>query len=174
MDITDIAELSLTNKEVTSIKDVIASLVKHKDDTEWSAKTTHFAIDHIKEFENEYSGGCVKGLLGKEHFLNIVLPFHGHMEDFTTGILLFPDNVSVKEALEYYKKPDPRYTKSCFDYILLLKDQIKNKGFTSEIIIELFDGKLRHIDGLHSMIALSLLLEDSYEYKPIPVYILIR
>lgn len=173
MNITDIAELSLANEETVSIQDVITSLVKHKDDTEWSAKTTHFAIDHIKKFESEYDGS-VKGLLSKEYFLDILLPFHGHMEDFVTGILLFPDNVSVKEALRYCKNPDPKYTKNCSDYILLLKDQIKNNGFTSEIIIELVDGKLRHIDGLHRMIALSLLLEDGYEYKPIPVYILIR
>lgn len=174
MNITDIAELSLTNEEAVSIQDVITSLVKHKDDTEWSAKTTHFAIDHIKEFENAYNDRCVKGLLSKEYFLDVLLPFHGHMEDFKTGILLFPDNVSVKEAIEYCKNPHPKYTKNCSDYISFLKDQIKNNGFTSEITIELVDGKLSHIDGLHRMIALSLLLEDGYEYKPVPVYILIR
>lgn len=174
MSITDISELSLINEKKVSIKDVIASLLKHKDDTEWSLKTTHFAIDHIKEFESEYNDRCVRGLLSREYFLNILLPFHGHMEDFATGILLFPDNVSVKETMEYCKKPDPKYTKNCSDYILLLKDQIKNDGFTSEITIELVGGKLRHVDGLHRMIALGLLLEDGYEYKPVPVYILTR
>ena len=50
MNITDIVELSLTDEKIASIEDVIISLIKHKDDTEWSAKTTHFPINHINEF----------------------------------------------------------------------------------------------------------------------------
>ena len=163
----------LIHNEETSVKDVLASLVEHENDTDWSAKTTHFAISHIKEFEKKYYD-CVRGFLPKELFLDTILPFHGHMKDFETGILLFPDNISVKNALEYCKKPNLKYTKECADMILFLKDQIKNNRFTSEVTIESVDGKLRHIDGLHRMIALGLLLEEGYEYKPIPVYVLKR
>lgn len=173
MNINNIAELSLIKEEASSVKDVLASLAEHKNDTEWSTRTTHFAISHIKEFEKEYDDYCVKGFLSKKFFLDILLPSHGHMEDLRTGILLFPENVSVKEALEYYKTQDQRYTKDCSRCILLLKDQIRNNGFTSRITIELVDGKLRHVDGLHRMVALSLLLEEGYN-DPIPVYVLTR
>ena len=168
------AETFLIDEIKTSINDVLESLVKHKNDTEWSARTTHFAIEHITGFKKEYKKDCKKGFLSENAFFDILLPLHGHMEDLATGIVLFPSDVTINKALECYKNPDPKYTKECSNQILLLKDQIRENGFTSEIIIELVDGNLRHIDGLHRMIALGLLLEEGYKYKPVPVYLLIR
>jgi len=173
MNIAGATELSLISMEESSTKDVLGSLAKHENDTEWSKKTTHFAISYLKKFESEYKI-VSKGFLSKELLFDIILPSHGHMEDLATGIILFPENVTLKEALEYYKKPNPKYTKDCSDWVLFLKDQIKQSGFTSAIIIESVDGKIRHIDGLHRMMALGLLLGEDYQYEPIPAYLLIR
>ena len=163
----------LINEKKSSIKEILKYLADHKYDTEWSTLTTHFAVDYINRFKDKYNN-CVKGLLPKEIFFSILLPFHGHMEDFATGILLFPDNTSVKKALNYYKNPNPCYSKECLTHIVSLKDKIQNDGFTSEVIIELVDGKLKHINGLHRMIALGILLEEDNKYTSIPVYLLIR
>jgi len=171
---TYLGDISLIDERISSVEDVLLSLNEHKKDTEWSIKTTDFAINHIKKFEQKYNKNCAKGFLPKKYFFDILLPSHGHLKDWETGILLFPYNVSVEKALEYHKISNPLYTKDCLEMIDYFKDQIKNKGFTSRVIVEIIDNELRHIDGLHRMIALGLLLKEGYEYKPIPVYLLKR
>jgi hypothetical protein len=163
----------LINEKKSSTKEVLRYLADHKYDTEWSTLTTHFAVDYINRFEDKYSS-CVRGFLQKDLFLDILLPYHGHMEDFVTGIVLFPEDTSVKIALDYYKTPNPCYSKECLNHILFLKDKIKKDGFTSEVIVELVDGRLKHINGLYRMVALGLLLEEDDKHTSIPVYLLIR
>jgi len=44
-------------------------------------------------------------------------------------------------------------------------------GFTVPIILIVINNTLKHVDGLHRLIALGLLLQEGYEYVPIPVYL---
>lgn len=93
--------------------------------------------------------------------------------DITKTSTFFPDNTSVSNVPAYYKNApaDYDYTKDCLDLIEYLKQEIKSGGFTSTVVLVVIDNNLKHVDGFHRLVALSLLLEEGYEYTPIPVFL---
>lgn len=148
--------------------DEIIDVVNNNLTTEWSKLTKHFLLDYLKS--NKFY--CLKTKLKTSFLKNVLLPKHGHLKDYETGIILFPNNITVKEAIYAYKNPPLNYTSECQDLILFFKKEIKENGFTKEIILEKKENKLVHVDGLHRMIALSLLIEEGFECKNIPIFLI--
>jgi len=163
--------ITLLDETKSSLEEVVNSLVDQKSGTVWAEKTNQFAIDYAKKLTEVYGDVWYKGFLPEELFLNIVLPKHGHSMTEKDDEVFFPLDTYVKDAMKYLQKIDPERTKECLELIHSLKKEIKENGFTSSIALAVINGKLKHVDGLHRMIALSLLLEEGYQYKPIPVFL---
>jgi ParB-like nuclease family protein len=168
---TSWVKLHLTNEAEVSFDEVVASLASQKAGTKWAEKTNGLAIDYARHLREVYGDVWYKGLLPEELFLRVLLPQHGHLQEDKTGLVLFPDNTSTIKAREYYKKVDPEYTSDCIGLIKELKEKIKQDGFIESIVLVVINGELKHVDGLHRMVALSLLLEEGFVYKPIPVFL---
>lgn len=160
---------SIKKKEIILIDEII-NTTNDSLTTEWSKLTKHFLLDYLKSSEFY----CVKTKLKTSFLKNILLPKHGHLKDYETGIILFPNNVTVQEAVDDYKKPPQNYTNECKDLILFFKKEIKEKGFIKEIILERKENKLVHVDGLHRIIALYLLIEEGFKCKNIPIFLIKR
>lgn len=163
-------ELIAEKKIIAS--DVIFSLLNRSESSNWAKRTNHFAVNYIKNLTEIYGESWYSGLLPKEYFFSILLQKHGHIEnEVDNNILLFPSDTSVSDAIVYYKNPHPTYPINCLTLINNLKENIKINGFTSDIILVVIDGKLKHVDGLHRIIALGILLEEGYEYTPVSTFI---
>ncbi len=163
--------VNLIDESKTSLEEVVNSLLEQKSGTQWAEKTNQFAIDYARKLGDVYGDVWYKGFLPEEFFLKILLPEHGHGEENKTHILLFPDDTSVLDAKYSYKNHHPQYTEECLELVQYLKEEIRIKGFITSIALVIINGKLKHVDGLHRMIALALLLEEGYQYKPIPVFL---
>jgi len=158
---------NLINEQKSSLEEVVTHLDQQKAGTAWATKTNDLATNYAKHLGEVYGDSWYKGLLPKELFLEIVLPNHGHYEDKH----LFPDNTPVSEVLAYYRNAPLDYTKDCLDLIQYLKQEILSNGFTSTLVLVVIDNKLKHVDGFHRLVALSLLLNEGYEYQPIPAFL---
>lgn len=158
---------NLIDEQKSSLEKVVAHLDQQKSGTAWAIKTNDLATNYAKHLGEVYGDSWYKGLLPKELFDEIVLPNHGHYEDKH----LFPDNTSVLDVPAYYKNAPTDYTKDCLGLIEHLKQEIKSNGFTSTVVLVVIDNKLKHVDGFHRLVALSLLLDEGYEYQPIQVFL---
>lgn len=167
--------INLINEEKTSLEKVIENLKEQEFGTSWAEKTNPLAINYARHLGEVYGDFWYKGFLPKEYFLDILLPKHGHLkvENDNTDLLLFPDGTSVKDAVNYFNNPNSEYPDDCLEHIKHLKEEIKIHGFTSSLVLVVINGALKHVDGLHRMLALSLLIqEEGYEYKPLHVFLL--
>lgn len=154
-------------KESISIEEIIDTVDSNLT-TEWSKLTK----DYLFKYLRSHKFNCLRTQLKTSFLKDVLLTKHGHLKDYETGIILFPNNVTLREAVDSYKNPPPNYTNECQDLILSFKKQIKEKGFTKEIILERKEDKLVHVDGLHRMIALFLLMEEGFECKNIPIFLI--
>ena len=165
--------INLINEKKVSFDEVIKSLNKQKSDTSWAEKTNDFAINYAQHLTEVYGDVWYSGFLPLEYFLNILLPKHVHhiSNENTDDILQFPEDTTVKDATNLIKSPKSIYANDCLKSIDYLKEKILETGFISNIVLVVIDGKIKHVDGLHRMIALALLFEDGYKYKPIEVFL---
>jgi hypothetical protein len=162
---------TLLNQETTTYEAVLQNLRHDAEGTEWAAHTHVYSDYYAKHLNSTQTDSWHAGYLPKEWFLSIALQQHGHLTEGETGPLLFPEDTPVSRIAEYYHTVDPQYPQDCIQHINLLKEEIRQKGFTSNIVLALIEGKLTHIDGLHRIVALALLLEEGHEYMPIPVFL---
>jgi len=162
-------KIKLINEQKVSLEEVTNNLLSQKFGTSWAEKTNQFAINYAIHLGEVYGDSWYNGFLPEELFWSILLPKHSHSDEEKDTFVFFPLDTSIKDVLKYFEKSDPNRTKECLELINYLKEEIKQKGFTSSIVIAVINGTLKHVDGLHRMIAMSILLKEGYEYKPIPV-----
>lgn len=163
----------LLNQEQVDKEYVIAELHKQKSGTEWATKTNDWAIAQI---EKVAEGVWVKGLLPEEYFLKIILRKHRHTTDKTSQdiFLLENEDISISEARDIFEQASRYHHPECIEHVEYLKGEIREKGFTSSVVLNEEGGELKHLDGLHRLLALSLLLKEGYNYQPVPVLINIK
>lgn len=164
-------KINLIDEQKASLEEVTNNLLAQKFGTAWAERTNQFAIDYVIHLGGVYGDVWHKGFLPEEFFTSILLPKHGHSEKELDGTVFFQVDTSVKDAIMHLKNVDPSRAKECLEAIHHLKEEIKQKGFTSSIVLAVINGTLKHVDGLHRMIALAILLEEGYQYKPIPVFL---
>lgn len=162
---------SLTMKTRASLAEVVESLMAQKSGTDWAAQTNKYAINYAKELGAVYGDAWYTGLLPQELFNRILLPQHEHMIHIQKNNFIFPLDTPITSALSFYEQPATIYAEECMTLVQSLKDSIQKNGFTTSITLAVINGTLKHVDGLHRMLALTSLLEEGYEYKPIPVYL---
>lgn len=163
----------LINEEKVSFEDVEKSLLDQKSGSVWAEKTSPLAINYAKHLNEVFGDNWYKGFIRKEDLLKVMLPKHGHLkvEGDNTEMLLFPQDTPVLNSKDYYKNPKEGYPKDCLDHIASLKEDLRKNGFIFPLVLVVINGELKHVDGLHRMVALSLLLDEGYEYKPISVFV---
>jgi len=161
--------MNLIDEKKASLEEVTNNLLAQKTGTKWSEKTNQLAINYILHLGEVYGDVWYSGFLPEEHFLDILLPSHPH--SMTNENLFFPLDTPVKEAYDLMEKFDTEHAKECKELINYLKEDIKKNGFTSSIVLAVINGTLKHVDGLHRMIAYSLLLKEGYPYKPIHIFL---
>lgn len=164
-------KVTLIEEQKTSLEEVVSNLLAHKFGTKYAEKTNHLAIAYAEHLGEVYGDSWYKGFLPEKFFSTILLPKHGHSEKEKDDMVFFPIDTPPKEAIAYLQKGDSERTKECLELIHHLKEEIKQKGFTSSIVLTVINGTLKHVDGLHRIIALTMLLEEGYIYKPIPVFL---
>jgi hypothetical protein len=162
---------TLINQEKSSLEEVVQSLIEQKSGTEWATKTNELAINYIRHLSEVYGNNWSKGLLTQESFSQILLPKHEHMIDIQPDLFIFPLDTPITKAIDHYKNNDSIYAKECLEAIHHLKDKIKKDGFTSPIVLAVINDTLKHVDGLHRLLALHLAIQEGYEYKPTPTFI---
>ena len=160
----------LESQEKVKFKEVAQDLSSHLGNTPWSDKTNHLAIEYAESLNETYGDNWVKGKLPKELFDQIHLPFHNHTMH-REAIALFEDDTTLDDVSSLFKDRDKGYSADCVDAILKLKNDIKINGFTSNLFLVVIGDKLKHVDGLHRMTALALLLDEGFEYPEISVFL---
>jgi hypothetical protein len=164
--------IELIDQEKVSLDQVTQNLLVQEFGTEWAEKTNGFAVKYIEHLTEVYGDCWYKGFLPKEYLWQILLPKHPHLikhDDDT--VFFFPIDTPVKEATNLLMNVNPELTKECIANINYIKEGIQKNGFTSSIVLAVINDTLKHVDGLHRMIALAMLLEEGYQYKPIPVFL---
>ncbi len=161
--------MNLINQKKSSIDAVVSNLTAQKSGTKWSEQTNQFAINYVLHLGEVYGDVWYSGLLPEEVFLDILLPSHPH--SMTKENLFFPIDTPVRDAFDLMQKFDTENARECKELVNYLKEDIKKNGFTFNIVLAVINGTLKHVDGLHRMIALSVLLKEGYPYKPIPVFL---
>ncbi|NVN96563.1 MAG: hypothetical protein HXX18_14935 [Bacteroidetes bacterium] len=160
---------TLIDEQKASLEEVVNNLLAQKFGTQWAEKTNQLAINYAIHLGSVYGENWYKGYLPEKLFSNILLPKHGHSDKEEDDKVFFKLDTPVKEAMNHLKEIDSERTKECLELINYLKKEIKEKGFNSNIVLVVINGTLKHVDGLHRMIALSSLIAEGYQYKPIPV-----
>lgn len=160
-------KIDLINETKSSLDEVVNSLTDQKFGTKWAEKTNIWAADYARKLGEVYGDVWYKGSLPEEFFLNIKLPEHRHEDQ---NLIFFPLDTSLSDAREWYKNQNAK-DNTCLDLINYLKEEIRQKGFTSSVVLAVINGELKHVDGLHRMIALASLLEEGFVYKPISVFL---
>jgi hypothetical protein len=163
--------VSLIKESKTSIEEVVLSLTEQKLGTKWAEKTNQFAVNYVRHLGEVYGDVWYKGNLPKEFFFQILLPKHGHSGGERDDQAFFPLDTSIEDALVYYKDLDTNAKKECWECIQYLKEEIRQKGFTSNVVLVVINGKLKHVDGLHRMLALAILIKEGYPYPVLPVFL---
>ncbi len=161
--------MNLIDEKKASVEEVTNSLLAQKFGTNWAEKTNQFAIDYVIHLAEVYGDCWYQGFLPEEFFLDILLPSHPH--SLVKENLFFPIDTPVKDAFMLLNKFDTDYARDCKELINYLKEEIRQKEFNLSVVLVVINGTLKHVDGLHRMIALSLLLKEGYKYKPIPVFL---
>jgi hypothetical protein len=168
---TNKSKVALLEEQKSNMEEIVSSLLQQKSGTQWAEKTNQLAIDYAKHLGEVYGDNWYKGFLSQDSFYNILLPKHGHSEKELDGMVFFPLDTSVKDAVRYFQESAPERSRECLKLINYLKEEIRKDGFTSSIVVAVINGTLKHVDGLHRIIALAFLLNEGYEYKPIPVFL---
>ena len=167
-------DYELINQQKATLEEVLKNLEEQKLGTDWAKETNVWAADYAKKLGQTYGDNWYKGLLPKELLREILLPQHSHEHDFEGSgdkdPNIFPLDTPLAKAGQILKSHS-YYYKNCLDLIEYLKEQIKKNSFNTSLVLAVIGGKLKHVDGLHRMIALSELIDDGYEYKPVPVYL---
>jgi|GEM_PF-2115890 len=173
-----VKKINLISCEKVKIDEVINNLLSQKFGTKWAEKTNDPAINYIKHLGEVYGDVWYKGFLPKELLSEILLPEHPttfrHNGENGESISFFHLDTLIKDAVMIIReinKAKQEDKKGCLDLINYLKNEIKKNGFTSSIVLAVINGTLKHVDGLHRLMALELLLEEGYEYQPISVYL---
>lgn len=163
--------VGLLGAEAISTDAVIAALHEQKRGTDWAGKTNVYAENRVRELSKKYGEVWLKGLLPRELFMTIVVPKHAHTLEEPTAPIIFPEHTHVGETVKYYHHSHSDAAAECLELVCELKEKIISNGFTSTITLVFEKEELHHVDGLHRMIALAHLLEEGYEYSPIPVFL---
>lgn len=161
--------MNLINEQSSSLEEVTNNLLAQKFGTSWAEKTNQFAINYAIYLGEVYGDSWYKGFLSEEFFLDILLPSHNHT--LIKDNPFFPIDTPIKDAYSLIEKFNTESARECKELINYLKEEIRQNGFTSDIVLVVIDGAIKHVDGLHRMIAYSLLLKEGYPYKPIPVFL---
>ncbi len=165
-------KINLTNETKASLQEVIASLAEQKSGTVWAQITNEYAIAYAKKLGEVYGDSWRKGLLPRELLTQVLLPHHGHsLGEGKDDILFFPIDTPLTEALPYIENFNTKESLDCLSLIKYLKEEIKKNGFQSNIVLVTICGQLKHVDGLHRMLALWSLLNEGYDYSSVPVYL---
>lgn len=159
----------LFHQEKSTMEEVLKELDLETPDTPWARKTNILAADYARHLTEVYKNNWSKGLLPKELFYEILLSKHQH--SFEDDGCIFPLDTPITHVLDFYKDNDSKYAKECMDAIVSLKEKILKEGFTTTIILAVINDILKHVDGLHRIVALVLAMQEGYEYTPIPVYL---
>lgn len=159
----------LIQQEKTTVEEVLKKLDLETPGTPWARKTNILAANYVRHLDDVYKGNWAKGFLPKELFFEILLPKHEH--SLEAKVSIFPLDTPLSEVLDFYKDSDSKHAKDCMDAILYLKEKIKKEGFTTTIILSVINDTLKHVDGLHRILALMIAMQEGYEYKPVPVYL---
>ena len=164
-------KIDLINEIKISLEEVMNSLLDQKFGTKWAEKTSEKTLAYARRLGDVYGDAWYKGFLPEEFFLQILLPKHGHYTENKNNILSFIEDTAVHEARDLFNQSKEKYNKDCIELVIYLKEEIRKNGFKTNISLVIIKGKLKHVDGLHRMIALSLLLKEGYKYEPIPVFL---
>ena len=79
----------LTNKKSSiSIEEIIDTINKNLT-TEWSKKTRPYLLNYLRS----YKFYCLRTKLKTSLLKDVLLPKHGHLKDYETGIILFPNRM---------------------------------------------------------------------------------
>lgn len=172
MNIMDIATIDLLQWQKVSSDEVIEDTKQRKFATAWSQRTNDSVVNYLGYLTEQYQESWYQGFLDQETFLSIRLPKHSHvMIESAQDHVLFPEECTVGQSGEYFRNADPVLDKHCVELIGLLKEEIRNEGFITNLIIKRDSEGLHHVDGLHRMVALCLLLEEGWSGGPIPVFL---
>jgi len=152
-----------------SIEVVIFSLAAQANESDWANKTNSLAIDYVKHLGDVYGDSWYSGKLPLALFETIHLPTHDHLGASATS--LFPDDTVIGEAVSHIEKLNKVDYQACLTHIKSLKQNIKAEGFNSTLILVVINSTLKHVDGLHRILALGMLLREGFEYEPIDVFI---
>jgi hypothetical protein len=163
-------KFTLISEEKSSLETVIKSIEDQTNSTPWAQQTNKFAADYARHLGDVYGDVWYRGLLPKELLEQILLPAHSHYIEGKHAVV-FPLDTPLPKALEFYKNNNDEYAQKCWEAIEYLKGEILKNGFTTSIVLVVINGTLKHVDGLHRLLALYSLLEEGYEYKPIPTFI---
>ncbi len=163
-------KINLLHEVKSSLEEVVNSLLKQKHGTPWAEKTNHYAIAYAEKLGEVYGDVWYKGSLPEEFFSHILLPKHGHSDKETDDTAFFPSDTAVDNAITEIKNSN-KNTKDCLELINYLKENIQIDGFKTSIVLVVINEELKHVDGLHRMIALSMLLKEGHVYTPIPVFL---
>ncbi|HEV7702274.1 MAG TPA: hypothetical protein VGO63_02430 [Candidatus Paceibacterota bacterium] len=164
-------QIKLIDEERASIEEIVNTLLGQKNGSVWAKKTNQDAINYAKHLGEVYGDNWYKGFLPKEFLFDILLPEHGHEKREEDGTVFFPLDTPPVSALELLKNLSGEQTRECRELVNYLKQEIKKDGFTSSIVLAVINDTLKHVDGLHRILALASLLQEEYEYKPVPVFL---
>jgi hypothetical protein len=159
--------MKLINEERSSLEEVIQTLEKQKSGSSWAEATNHWSVAYAQTLNGHNGDAWYKGLLSESDFQSIQMPAHGHGQG---DEIFFKLGTTANKAKEYFKDVRSPVGQECFNLILSLKEKIKKEGFTSTIALAVQNGIPGHLDGVHRILALSMLLDEGVEYKPIPVF----
>ncbi len=152
-------------------EDVIAYLTDTMNDTAWAGRTNVYAlysVSHISKIPDSY---WKKVSLSQDEFFSILLQPHSHAVDADSAELIFPGNIPLSSVLDFYTNTNSLAAQKCMEEIQGLKKSILEHGFTSTIVLSEDEGQLRHLDGLHRVLALVLAMKEGYEYVPISAFV---
>lgn len=164
-------KIKLISEKKISKEKVVGFLEEQKSGTEWAKITNDWARDRLKYFNEINNNNWVRGFLPEEFFGNILLPMHEHKNENNEGDAPFIiiENTLTSQLLDVCRGHLDQKNSECLQNINYLKEKIRENGFVEDIILGIKDGGLYHIDGLHRIISMTLLLNEGLPYEPIPV-----
>lgn len=164
-------KIELTNEKKISINKVVSDLKDQKKGTAWATTSNGWSIDYVKHLGKVYGDTWYRGELSRGQIKNILLPQHGHDPFNENELVLIALDTPFFEVASLYKNRPEGYSQDCVDNIEYLKKEIEKNGFTSTITLAVINNTLKHVDGLHRLVALALLEEEGFEYESIPVFL---
>ena len=163
--------LTLIKEESIDIKTILEKVENDSKGTKWSETSKKWTKDYIKHLHEVYGDNWYFGYLKESDFKKILLPRHGsHSDSGHHEKVLFELDTNIIDAGDIFLK-NTDYDILCSENIKYLVEQISSQGFISNITLAVINGSLKHVDGLHRLIAYQILLKDGLKYEPIPVYL---